>query len=83
MLGSIIVEVNGNSATSHCYVQARHQRRDDYMGTIQDSNGEYVDTWQQLPAGWRILHRKVLWSMFTGDPAVLTELGDGLPDKSG
>lgn len=71
LLGSIIIDVNGDEAVSRAYVQARHQRRDDPVGPIFDSTGEYVDRWQRRGEGWRIVRRDALWFLHAGDPAVL------------
>jgi len=76
LLGSIIVDVDGDEAVSRAYVQARHQRCDDPVGGIFDSTGEYVDRWQRRGEGWRIVRRDALWFLHAGDPAVLgTEAG--------
>lgn len=75
LLGSVVVDVEGDSAVSRSYVQARHQRRDDVMGPVLDTNGEYVDRWERLPQGWRIVRRDAHWSVFTGDLAILEDLG--------
>jgi len=56
MLGSIIVEVDGDVATSRAYVQARHQGREDKASALSDSNGEYIDRWERRPEGWRYRH---------------------------
>jgi hypothetical protein len=71
LLGSIIVDVDGDTAVSRAYVQARHQRRDDPAGGVFDSTGEYVDRWQRLSEGWRIVRRDAIWFLHTGDPGVL------------
>lgn len=71
LLGSIIIDVDGDTATSRAYVQARHQRKDDPMGPVLDTNGEYVDQWQRRAEGWRIVRRDVLWQIFTGDNGIL------------
>lgn len=71
LIGSILVDVDGDRATSRAYVQARHQRVDDAAGPIFDSNGEYVDQWERRPEGWRIVRRDALWATHTGDPAIL------------
>ncbi|ANI79788.1 MULTISPECIES: nuclear transport factor 2 family protein [Sphingobium] len=71
LIGSILVDVEGNRATSRSYVQARHQRVDDPAGPIFDSNGEYVDQWERRPEGWRIIRRDALWAAHTGDPMIL------------
>jgi ketosteroid isomerase-like protein len=71
LLGSLLVDVDGDRAVSRAYVQARHQRRDDAAGAIFDSNGEYVDRWERRAEGWRIVRRDALWATHSGDPAVL------------
>lgn len=70
LLGSIIVSVDGDGVTSRAYVQARHQGAGE-IPSFFDANGEYVDRWQRLPEGWRIVRRDVRWLMHMGDPAVL------------
>lgn len=71
LIGSILVDVDGNRATSRSYVQARHQRADDPAGPIFDSNGEYVDQWERRAEGWRIVRRDALWANHSGDPMIL------------
>lgn len=75
LIGSVIVDVEGseggNEATSRAYVQARHQRRDDPLGPIFDTTGEYIDRWQKGDDGWRIVRRDALWFLHAGDPAVI------------
>lgn len=71
LIGSILVDVNGEFAESRAYVQARHQRRDDPAGPIFDSTGEYRDRWERRPEGWRIVHRDAVWFLHSGDPGVL------------
>lgn len=78
LIGSIIVEVDGDNATSRAYVQARHQRPDDPAGAVFDSSGEYVDRWERRREGWRIVHRDALWQVHSGDPAILAAGSDGL-----
>jgi len=71
LIGSILVDVDGDTAVSRAYVQARHQRPDDPAGPIFDSNGEYVDRWERRAEGWRIVRRDALWANHSGDPAIL------------
>lgn len=71
LLGSIQIEIDGDSAVSRAYVQARHQGLGDKSQAIFDTNGEYTDRWERRPAGWRIVRRDVLWSLFGGDSSVL------------
>lgn len=71
LLGSIQIELNGNAAVTHAYVQARHQGKDDRAHLFFDTHGEYTDRWQRRPEGWRIVRREARWVMFAGDPSVL------------
>lgn len=71
LIGSIMVDLDGNRATSRAYVQARHQRGDDAVGPIFDSNGEYVDQWEKRSEGWRIIRRDAIWAAQSGDPAII------------
>lgn len=71
LIGSILVDIDGDNAISRAYVQARHQGVAAAKGDIFDTNGEYVDLWQRGPQGWRIVRRDALWTTFAGDPAVI------------
>lgn len=71
LLGSILVDVDGDRARSYAYIQARHQRRDDAAGTVFDSTGEYRDQWERRVDGWRIVRREAVWFLHSGDPAIL------------
>ncbi len=71
LIGSLLIDVDGDQAVSRAYVQARHQREDDPVGPIFDSTGEYIDKWQRRPEGWRIVRRDALWFLHHGDPGVL------------
>jgi ketosteroid isomerase-like protein len=71
LLGSIIVEVNGDSALSRSYVQARHRSKDPADPRLFDSNGEYIDRWERGAEGWRMVHRRAIWASMSGDPSVI------------
>ncbi|TQR86572.1 nuclear transport factor 2 family protein [Mycobacterium hodleri] len=71
LIGSIIVDVDGDRAVSQAYVQARHQRAGDFVGPVFDTNGEYTDRWEKRTAGWRIVRRDACWSVVTGDATIL------------
>ena len=78
LLGSILIDVDGDRAVSRAYVQARHQRRDDPAGPIFDSTGEYTDRWERRAEGWRIVRRNAAWFLHSGDPGVLAASQDDL-----
>lgn len=71
LIGSILIDVDGNHARSEAYVQARHQRVDDPLGPIIDTSGDYHDQWEKRPEGWRITRRDAKWQIHYGDPAIL------------
>jgi len=71
LIGSILVNVDGDNAVSRAYVMARHQRPDDPQGPVQDSNGEYIDRWQRRAEGWRIIRRDAVWAMRVGEAEIL------------
>jgi len=71
LIGSVAIDLDGDSAVSRAYVQARHQGRGDKSDRIFDTHGDYVDRWSRTSAGWRIVRRDAQWSMHIGDPSVL------------
>tara|TARA_R110002124_G_scaffold68091_9_gene184659 strand:+ start:2153 stop:2602 length:450 start_codon:yes stop_codon:yes gene_type:complete len=71
LIGSILVDVNGDEAFSRAYVQARHQAVGGSGGPVFDTNGEYIDRWARRPEGWRIIRRDAIWATLTGDPAII------------
>jgi len=70
LIGSILVNVDGDNAVSRSYVMARHQRPDDPQGPVQDSNGEYIDRWERRVQGWRIVRRDAVWAMRVGEAEI-------------
>lgn len=71
LIGSILVDVDGDEAVSRAYVQARHQAVDTTGGMVFDTNGEYIDHWERRAEGWRIVRRDAVWPVLTGDPAII------------
>lgn len=71
LIGSIMIEVEGDEAVSRAYVQARHRGRGDKADRIFDTHGDYVDRWRRAEQGWRIVRRDAHWAMHIGDPSVL------------
>ena len=70
LIGSVMIELDGNGAVSRAYVQARHQGRGAKADRFLDTNGEYVDRWMRETRGWRIVRRDATWAMHTGDFSV-------------
>tara|TARA_R110000823_G_scaffold119998_12_gene244454 strand:- start:16271 stop:16708 length:438 start_codon:yes stop_codon:yes gene_type:complete len=71
LIGSILVDIAGDTAVSRAYVQARHQALDDPGGAVFDTSGEYIDRWERRAAGWRIVRRDAIWAMHAGEAAVI------------
>jgi 3-phenylpropionate/cinnamic acid dioxygenase small subunit len=71
LLGSIEVQIEGATALTRSYVQARHQGAAGRQDRCFDSHGVYVDQWRKNAAGWLIVQRDVRWLMHRGDPGVL------------
>ncbi len=71
LLGSIQIEISGDTAISNSYVQAAHQGRGSKQHIFLNTHGEYMDRWERRAQGWRIVRRDVRWDLFVGDMAVL------------
>jgi len=71
LIGSVQLELNGDSAVTRAYVQARHQGTGDYAQSFYDTHGEYTDQWARRPEGWRIVRRDAHWVLSVGEPRVL------------
>jgi len=58
------VRVDGDRATSRCYLHAQHVRRDAKGGPHYVVAGRYEDDFVRTPDGWRIKHRAliVMWT---------------------
>lgn len=71
LIGSVLVDVEGDQAVSRAYVQARHQAVGATVGPVFDSNGEYTDRWERRAEGWRIVRRDAVWAALTGDASII------------
>ncbi|MGV0680630.1 nuclear transport factor 2 family protein [Mycolicibacterium fortuitum] len=56
LLGNVIVDVNGNRATSRAYVQDLHLSHSDPDLTFH-TLGDYHDTWERRNGRWRLVER--------------------------
>jgi hypothetical protein len=58
------VEIDGDTATSRCYLHAQHIRRDAEGGPHYIVAGRYEDDFVRTADGWRIKHRDliVMWT---------------------
>jgi hypothetical protein len=65
------VTIDGDTATSRCYLHAQHVRHAAEGGATFVVAGRYEDRLERTPAGWRI-RRRVLTTMWTdGNPRVV------------
>jgi|TARA_R100000501_G_scaffold17919_2_gene35015 ketosteroid isomerase-like protein len=71
LIGSIILNRDGDHLVSRAYVQARHQGAGGRADRFLDTNGEYVDRWEERPEGWRIVRRDAVWAIHMGDFSIL------------
>jgi hypothetical protein len=70
LLSNIAVEINGDEATSRCYLHAQHVFAGAPGGDFYFLGGGYEDDLVRTDDGWRIKHRRltVLWA--DGNPDV-------------
>lgn len=65
------VHVEGDRATSRCYLQAQHVRRAAEGGRNYIVAGRYEDDLVRTPTGWRIAHRRLVVMWTDGNPRVV------------
>jgi hypothetical protein len=70
LIGSPMAEVDGDTATARCYLQAQHVFAGAQGGDHYLVGGTYVDQLVRTPAGWRIKHRTLHASWMAGNPGV-------------
>ncbi len=68
LLGSLLIEVNGDKAISKSYIQSRHQGLGERATLFFDANGEYIDEWERQQTGWRIVKRLAVSMFQKGNP---------------
>lgn len=71
LLGSLIIEVSGDTAVSRAYIQSRHQGKDERSHLYFDACGEYIDTWERQGQNWRIVKRLAVNMLSQGDIGAL------------
>lgn len=57
MLGNVLVEVEGDRATSNAYVRDMHIGAGDKAHLTFSTLGEYEDQWRKVDGVWRMNHR--------------------------
>lgn len=71
LLGNVMIEVDGDSARSSCYVSDMHKGTGDKAALTFSTLGEYHDRWQREGGTWRMTHRTKLNRAHIGDIGVL------------
>jgi 3-phenylpropionate/cinnamic acid dioxygenase small subunit len=71
LLGNYVVAIDGDHATSQCYLQAQHVRSGTPGGDNYIIAGTYSDTLRRGPDGWKIASRRLTVTWTSGNPAVL------------
>lgn len=57
LLGNIVIDVHGNTATSKAYVSDTHIGAGDKADRTFSTLGEYHDQWKKIDGRWRMTHR--------------------------
>lgn len=70
LVGSFLIEVDGDAATSTSYFQAQHVKRDTPGGDLLIIAGIYRDRLRRRDGRWRVAHRTQEYSWRDGNPAV-------------
>ncbi|MEY4373066.1 MAG: hypothetical protein RL219_1835 [Actinomycetota bacterium] len=73
VLGSHVVEVDGDTARSRCYFVAQHVRQSAEGGPHYVVAGSYQDDVVRTPDGWRIKHRLLTTIWTEGNPRVFAD----------
>lgn len=60
LLGNLVVEVDGDTASSRCYVCDMHLGAGDKSHLTLRGLGEYHDRWRRIDGRWRMVHRAKL-----------------------
>ena len=71
LLGNVMIEVEGDSARSSCYVSDMHKGTGAKAALTFSTLGEYHDRWQREGGVWRMAHRTKLNRAHIGDIGVL------------
>jgi len=67
--GNYRVDIDGDTASSRCYIRAFHLGKDLHTGETYEMAGEYIDTLVRTADGWRISERSfsIFWELGNKD----------------
>lgn len=71
MIGTVLIDVDGDTATSRAYVADMHLGSAENEGRYFRTLGDYHDEWARLTGGWRLVSRIKHVTGTLGDIAVL------------
>ncbi|GAB3279588.1 nuclear transport factor 2 family protein [Parahaliea aestuarii] len=71
LLGNVLIEVDGERASSRAYVSDMHLGRGERAHLTFSTLGDYHDQWQLQDGQWRMCHRRKLNRAHIGDISVL------------
>lgn len=71
LLGNYVVEIEGDHATTTCYLHAQHYLEETKGGDTYTVGGTYEDKIIRTGEGWRIKHRKLTATWVEGNPDLI------------
>jgi len=71
LLGNVVIDVEGDVATSRAYVSDMHKGVGDKSEVTFSTLGEYHDRWRRIDGTWYMIHRTKLNRATLGDISVL------------
>lgn len=71
VITNVLVDVDGDTATAQCYLQAQHVKAGTAGGELYMIAGRYTDRLTRTPDGWRFARRALETWWTDGNPAVL------------
>lgn len=71
LLGNLLIEVDGETATSRCYVSDMHKGQGEKSHLTFSTLGDYHDTWRKVDGRWFMVHRTKRNRAQLGDISVL------------
>jgi hypothetical protein len=73
LIGTVAIEVDGDTATATCYLQAQHVLRGARGGDNFLVGGTYRDRLVRTGSGWQIEHRTLEGTWQDGNPGVFEQ----------
>jgi 3-phenylpropionate/cinnamic acid dioxygenase small subunit len=68
LLGNYVVKIEGDRATTTCYLHAQHYLEETKGGDTYTVGGTYEDEIIRTSNGWKIKHRKLIATWVEGNP---------------